>query len=629
MRPFVAWDGEAVVDENNPDNPDHPYCLFGSSIGWRTRSYNLSTMDCLSLIIETELSCPDAIHFGFAFGYDANMILRNLPLPALYNLRRTGKTRYQGFDIEYIPRKWFWVGYGKGKGRNTAKIFDTFSFFNKGLGATLRKYGIGSKEQLDRIDSGKGERPNFRYDDIVSYVEPYWETELDLMVQLMDKFRGILENAGIFLNSWHGPGAIAGYLLRTNDVKDCMGWNDDRIIEAARYAYFGGRFEPFMAGYYEGPIYSADINSAYPYSHSRLPNLQTGKWMHGYGRPDTNPSDIRLGMYRISHRSPISSKPMPLPYRDKSGSVYFPPSTTGWYHAAEAGMVYNDPNTEFHSWCVFEDDGSYPFSWIEDMYEQRLEMQRIGDPTEYGLKLGINSLYGRVAQRTGWERTGGPPKWHQLEWAGGITSECRSMVYSAAKSVGKGLISIDTDGVLSAIPFGKLPNGRGNRLGQWKCTEYSGLLYVQNGVYWLRDNSGTWLPPKSRGIPRRKLAFESVYPVIARGESLTINQHMFIGFGLALRGRIDDWRKWLDEPRSISFGGTGKRIHNSRSCSACQRGFGNCEALHALVPVPPKGVDSYPHHLPWIQSDNPDSGGTLESRYDLMELEKWGVYLDN
>lgn len=551
------------------------------------------------------------------------MILRNLPLRALWNLRRTSKTRYQGFDIEYIPRKWFRVAYGHDKGRTTAKIFDTFSFFNTSLGNTLRKYRIGSQEQLDRIDAGKGERPDFRFSDIVTSIEPYWETELDLMVCLMDTFRGILAKSGIFPTSWHGPGAIASYLLNTNNVRSYMEFTPDEIIEAGRYAYFGGRFEPFMAGYYDGPIYSADINSAYPYSHSRLPNLSTGKWLHGFGRPDTSPSDTRLGIYRIRYQKEISSKAMPLPHRDKSGSVYFPPATNGWFHAPEAGMVYNHPNAEFDEWYIFDDDGTYPFAWIEEMYEKRLEMQKIGDATEYGLKLGINSLYGRVAQRTGWERTQSAPRWHNLEWAGSITSECRSMVYSAARMAGNGLISIDTDGVLSCVPFGKLPNGTGNRLGQWKVTQYTGMLYIQNGFYWLRDERGNWLPPKTRGIPRKRLDFDRIWPEISAGRDIVVNQHSFIGFGLALRGRIDDWRKWLDEPRRISFGGTGKRIHNARSCTSCQKGLGYTDGLHALVPVPPREVDSYPHNLPWLTSNSTDN--QLESRYDTMELEKWGV----
>lgn len=631
-RPFVSWDGEGVKG----DNDYHPYSLFGSSLGWRIKSPDLSTLDCLSLLIETELACPEAIHFGFGFGYDVNMIVKDLPYAALSMLRRFGKVRFMDFDLDYIPRKWIKIAYGKGKGRTTLQVFDVFSFFQKALGPTLRKYGIGSVEQLDRIDAGKGERPNFSYGDLAYSIEPYWETELDLMVRLMDEFRRILETAGIHLTSWHGPGAIANYLLRNHNTQLLMdrGLPDD-IIAASQSAYFGGRFEPYVAGFYDGPIFSADINSAYPYSHSRLPDLSTGKWVPGVGRPDKNPKDDRLGLYHIRYTGKYSDQCMPLPHRDGDGSVSFSPATEGWFHAAEAMLVYNDPAAEFLEYYTYEDDGAYPFAWIEEEYEKRLEMQRIGDSTERAYKLGINSLYGRVAQRAGWERVNGPPKWHQLEWAGAITSECRSMVYMVARQAGRHLISIDTDGVLSLRPFGKLPNGAGDKLGQWKVTEYSGVLYVQNGIYWLRDQDGNWLPPKSRGIPRKKLSFDAVFPVLAKGEDLQIQQHMFIGFGLALRGRMHDWRKWLDEPRTISFGGSGKRVHTARLCTSCQKGLGYTEGLHNLIPKPPKQIKSTPHFLPWQVGSGPEldeeefpdiSDGEFQARASLRELEKWGVF---
>jgi DNA polymerase type B, organellar and viral len=630
MKPFVAWDGEAVRNQDDPESRDHPYSLFGSSLGWRVRSYNLTTMDCLSLLLETETQAPDSIHFGFGFGYDANMVLRNLPIPALHVLRRFGRVRWEGFDIEYIPRKWFRVGYGKPGYRTTIQIFDVFSFFGKGLAGVLRDYSIGSPEQIQRIDAGKGERPDFSYDDIVAFIEPYWETELVLMVELMEKFRSILETAGIHLTSWHGPGAIASFLLRKNNVRYLMDrGSSEEILEAARFSYFGGRFEPFLAGFYDGTIYSADINSAYPYSYSRLPSLSAGKWMHGMGRPDFNPSDIRLGMYRIHFGTSYSNTPMPLPHREKAGNVCFPPATEGWIHAAEASMVYTNPNAEFLEWYVFEDDGSYPFSWIEDLYWQRLEMQKAGDPTQIAFKLGPNSLYGQVAQRAGWERTGGPPKWHQLEWAGAITSECRSMVYAAAKLVGKGLVSIDTDGILSLVPFKNLPNGEGNKLGQWKVKTYTGMFYIQNGIYWLRDSDGNWLPPKSRGIPRKKLEFSRIFELVEQGKDITIEQHSFVGFGLALRGRIDEWRHWVDEPRTITFGGTGKRIHNTRSCSACRKGLGYTDGLHVLLPVPPQETLSYPHNIPWHRSESDTSDFTrtgLAARLQIMEEDKWGIF---
>lgn len=624
LRPFVAWDGEGCLNESDPDDYQ-PYCLFGSSAGDRIRGYDLSSLDCLGLLIDTERKQPEAIHVGYSFGYDVNQIIKDFPLGTLRNLKLRNRCRYRGFDIEYIPHKWFQVGYGRpktrgGNGRVSLRVFDTFSFFALRFDKALSKYHIGTADQIERLAAGKDERPDFRYSDIPTRIEPYWEIELDLMVQLMDKFRSILYAAGYYINSWHGAGALANYVLRDRGVANHLDRGSPAdIIEAARSAYIGGHFEPFLAGYYEGPIYSADINSAYGYTFSRLPSLQNGKWLYET-KPDREATkDIRLGMYHIRYISNNTGGLKPLPHRDPDGSVTWPNMTQGWFHAPEAYLVRNDPRAEFLESWIWEDDGSYPFNWIEEIFQERLRMQEIGDATEIAHKKAIASLYGQAAQRSGWERRHGPPKFHQLEFAGAITSECRSLVYAAAKSVGSGLISIDTDGVLAKLPFGKLPGGTGAQLGQWKLEEYTGILYIQSGVYWLRDKNGNWLPPKSRGIPQRKLRFDNIFERVKAGEDpISIQQHSFYGFGQAIhQNRIGDWRKWLDSPRSIRFGGAGKRIHSERFCPPCKRGEGLSESLHPLIPIPPKQLESALHHLPWLESSRESA-----IRREIIELER-------
>lgn len=626
LRPFVAWDGEGCRNEIE-DSDFQPYCLFGSSLGTRVRGYDLDSYTLLSLIMDTEIKCPEAIHFGYGFGYDVNQIIKDFPLPAIRMLKMKNRTRWHGFNIEYIPHKWFSVSYGRAKsrggtGRVSAKIYDVFSFFATRLDTALSKYHIGTESDLARIASGKGERPQFRYSDLRDQIEPYWETELRLMVQLMDKFRSVLYEAGYYITSWHGAGALANYCLRNNGVQHHLDRDSpDAIIEAARSAYIGGRFQPFEAGYYEGPIYSADINTAYGYTFSRLPSLQNGKWVYSSEPDRSGTKDRRLGLYHIRYISPNSGGVKPLPHRDPDGTVSWPNMTEGWFHASEAYLVRNSPYADFLESWEWEDDGSYPFEWISGIYDDRLEMQRRGDFTELAHKKAIASFYGSIAQRAGWERLNGPPKWHQLEFAGAITSECRSLVYTAARSVGKSIVSIDTDGVLASSPFRKLPNGVGVQLGQWKTEEYTGILYVQNGVYWLRDREGNWLPPKSRGIPRRKLKFDDIYARVKAGENpIEIQQHQFLGYGLALRGRMQDWRKWIDSPRKLTFGGTGKSVHSPRFCPACKQGKGFADCLHPLLPVPPKSLVSSLHHLPWIE-DSEES----EMRLTVTELDKWSI----
>jgi DNA polymerase type B, organellar and viral len=629
LRPFVFWDGEGCANEKDPEDDYRPYCLLGSSEGLYVSQYDVSTLNCLELLIETEKQNPTAIHTSFAFGYDTNNIIKDLPIGALRNLKTSGRTRYRGFSIEYIPHKWIQVGYGRskargGNGRISLKIFDVFSFFATRFDVALKKYGIGSESDIQRISAGKGERQNFVYADFRDRREPfqYWKLELKYGVELCDKFREILYAAGYYITSWHGAGAIASYCLRNHSFTSHMDPELPReIIEASRSAYIGGRFNPFKVGYHEGPIYSADINTAYGYTFSRLPSLANGKWLHTEDPDREDTANRRMGLYHIRYLSPNTGGVKPLPHRDPDGTVSWPPMTEGWFHASEAYLVRKDPNAQFLEAYIFEDDGSYPFAWIRDIYQDRLDMQAKGDWTELAHKKAIASFYGQVAQRAGWERRNGPPRFHQLEIAGAITAECRSLVYSAARSVGEDLISIDTDGVLASRPFPELPNGTGIQLGQWKLAEYTGIFYIQSGVYWLRDGEGNWLPPKSRGIPRRKLNFSDIWIRTALGENpIKIQQHQFLGFGLAIRGRMNDWRKWLDAPRSIAIGGTGKSVHSPRYCPECVKGRGFHETLHPLIPILPKQLISRPHHIPWLEESRES-----EMREVVTELERYEV----
>lgn len=614
-RRFIAWDGEACIGENGY----HPYSLFG----WGNEphehiiGYDLSTMACLQHM----MTAPAAIHISFSFGYDVNMILKDLPHAALEMLRETGWTRYRGFNIHHIPRKWFQVTYEK----VTVKIFDLFSFFNGSFEKAINDYEIGTTDERTRVASGKADRSVFEYIHMDSQIRPYWSTELRLMVDLANRLRDIIYGAGFKIKSWHGPGALASYqLTKHKAVEYKSGLNTPKeVLEVSRYAYFGGHFEPFKAGFYDGSVYAADINSAYAYTISRLPSLANGTWNHVLGGRDIV-ADTRCGFFhlRFALANPTPNFPMPLPHRSKNGMVSFPPITEGWYHSAEAYNLRNESCVEFVEAWIYDDDGSMPFAWVNDMFHERLLLQQAGNPAEKALKWSLASLYGATARRVGYDKkTGKPPKFHDLTWAGMTTGECRALIYHASLGSARtgDLVSIDTDGILATVPFdpNTLPNGEGNALGQWKLTEYTGLLYFQSGIYWLRDHNGEWLPPKSRGIPRKKLPFDLAYEALQDNKPISINQHSFIGYGLAAQRNWKDWRKWVDDERDYVFGGNGKRFHNPDMCEPCGKGVGLATGLHTLATLPPREVVSYPHSLPWLDPDHDDT---------WRDQLRWGIH---
>ena len=318
-KPFIMWDGEATQDG--------AYCLFGASTGHSIKAKEgLSTKDCLDLILDVERKHPTAVHFGYSFGYDVNQIVKDIGYRGLILLKRFNHCHWHGYRLEYIPRKWFSVS----KGKVTAKIFDVFLFFNCKYGRALRKFDLGSKEDLDRIDAGKEERGSFQWSDI-DKIQEYWLTELRLGVELMNKLRKIIYGADFKITSWHGPGALASYALSQHKTQNFMDKHLDlAIIDASAFAMFGGRFR-ILGGYYEGPVYDRDINSAYAYAFSRLPSLSEGKWIHTDNYDPEDAKRRRIGLYRIRYTSKYDGRPKPLPHRDSRSRISYPPITEGWF----------------------------------------------------------------------------------------------------------------------------------------------------------------------------------------------------------------------------------------------------------------------------------------------------------
>ena len=635
-RSFIGWDGEGytafVVDSHGNCTKQHRYMLFGSSTGHYESAIDLRTVTCLDLILYVESQYPDAFHVGFAFEYDVNMILRDLEWRYLAMLYDTGKVKWKGYTIKHIPHKLFSVM----KNGVSATIFDVFGFFHTSYLRTLLKFGIGTPEQISIIRKGKSGRSSFTYSSLPEVIR-YWSVEISLLPPTMDYLRSACYDAGFYITQWHGPGALASFALKKYRIYAYKpGKNKVLAVSvAARFAYAGGRFQAWKCGLYYGDIYTADINSAYAYACAQLPRLDTGKWVHTSNPEIKSARDIHhFALYRIAfdaskmeQHAREKSIPFPLFHRDKDGSLTWPARTEGWFWSPEAALVAGSEYARFLESWEFHDNGERPFSFIQGAYERRLLLQDAENPAEKAYKWFLASIYGQLAQRVGWDRnTRSAPRSHCLEWAGYITSYCRAFVYRAAVDVSRrgGLISIDTDGVTSTVPFrpDRLPNGVGTKLGQWKLESYSGILYWQNGIYWLRRMDGRgWKEPKTRGIKRGTISAESCLENYSNGfdpehsadrvghknPAICLVRNRFIGYRQAMQHQFDSWRQWVSEDVSIEFGGSGKGRHVAALCPACldiRNGLDSVlpdgNRLHAIVHFPSAHVGSMPHNLPWL-----------------------------
>ncbi len=655
-RPFVAWDGEGwtqhVCDNterclNRSGKCKHHYYLFGASTGQYVSAESLSTQDCFDTMLRVAKANPNSIHVSFSFKYDIDMIFRDIHVGAVRMLVRKNRMHWRGYYIEVLPGKWLQIT----RDGITCRIYDLFSFFATSFVKALKTWGVGTSEQLKKIEEGKGARGTFQLEDLDRLVIPYWKEELALLVDLASSLRDILYSAGIRPARWHGPGAVADYLFRDNKSSQAMPDYDSipsAVLDAGQYSYAGGRFEAFKIGFYDGPIYSADINSAYPYAMSGLPNMATGGWIHVDGMPESEiVAESTVAMFHIRYtygaeaKRAIAYDGMPAAghYRYlKSGTVHFRHRSPGvWVHAPEfRNFLVQFEMGMFEVFDVLEawiylDDGTRPFSWVLDIYRQRQEWKRDGNPAQLAAKLGINSLYGKLAQRVGGKS--GKPKWHNLEMAGHITSTCRAMLFAASWRQWRDVVAYQTDGIYSTAPMEFLPNGVGTQLGQWEVELYSGMLHLQSGVYWLRDTEGNWLRPKTRGIPQQHMEFSKAMESLVNKTPLMVEQNQFIRFGLAdmRRSGLSLWRTWQINEKDFSFGGNGfgsegKRLHIEQSCKECIQGIGRHEGLHTLM-LSPKGfptkdgvqLESAAHTLPWRRL-----GEQPKNVKEAEVLNRWG-----
>jgi hypothetical protein len=651
-RKFIAWDGEGV-NLKGPGKPQS-YVLFGSSVGHISNRGGLSAFDCLDHIIETGAEHPGAVHCGFAFSYDANMIIHSLSPVTLARLHRNGWVRLKKnngdrYTITFAKGKFFRVTKYKPdydakhntNAKTTVQIFDVWSFFATSFIKAYEKM-IGPVDAV--ITTGKAQRGEFRIEDF-DEIFTYWSLEIQMLRELAEELRRLVYNAGLRITQWHGPGALASYAMREHKIKEHKSEANSNIRLAARYAYAGGRFELYKIGRITERVYGYDINSAYPFAIAQLPSLSTGEWVYV-----TNPERIsRFGVYHVTMKRGrgFMTTPGPLFHRDKEHNITFPWVTDGWYWSPEAYHAQRSGATVVEGW-EFVGSADRPFSWVEDMYHQRRDWKQRGISAQVALKLCMNSMYGKLAQRVGWDPvTRRMPPFHQLEWAGWVTSHTRGRLFDIARRIPfDKLIAIETDGIYTTMPPKKLGIEHSETLGGWEISEYAEVMYVQSGLAWLQSPDGSW-HEKRRGLDPCRLGHTpeecdcpAVFSLSACRDYLSSlharpDRHSpwpvysgqttrFLGLGQALASVVPTHNRhcvWETAKRDISPG-IGKRIHMKASCQACTNDVSAYEQAHDLV-INSRAVlnpYSFPHAIPWEETEGTVKWRT-EHDNDDMGLE--------
>lgn len=549
---FAGVDGESV---------DGQYTLLAaaSDDGWDDWIENvdgLTTQECFDFLV----SLPKGQRYwGFAFGYDVNMMLVDMPVKLVTKLYETGACYWRSYRIAYTPGKKLTVTkYQRHSPKDktvigSCTVWDMFTWIQTSFVAWIDSWELAPPKDIARIRRMKLERSTFAPEDAAA-IKRYCLSECQYLAAGARRLTDLITAAGVTVTTFYSPATISKAMLKREGVTDYRTDVPEEIHNPVDYAYAGGRAEVSVIGPVEGPLFQYDIRSAYPAAAIDLPCLRCGKWKHTFTGTTTSRRLVKpWSLCRVSWR-PLKGDPHPqwgpLPVRPRTGSLRWPTHGTGWYWGVEVLAAARHCQLDIKDvWTYRTSCKHTPFSYLQDLYDSRRKMKDDGNPAEYVLKLALNATYGALAEHPHRAQKE-PPKYRCLAWAGWITAATRARLLDVLTD---DVVLMATDCVLSRA---ELPVSIGTGLGEWEVKRYDRMFIAGTGIYYgLVD--GEWTTTKTRGFESGVLTREGLtglWDTDGRTGSVRMTRQRFIGMGTALH-RVHGfyppyarlWRQFVDE----------------------------------------------------------------------------------
>jgi len=569
-RPIVAIDGEGRDTESG----DHLYTLLAIGDGEATHAIEdqngLTPARIFNFIFHADrlfsgLYKRKPLYVIYAGSYDFTMMVKGLDETSIRSLYENGATTEYFNGVRYwiriMPRKLMQITRWVNGKKESLTIYDVFGFFQSSFVRALIDWKVATEDDLQPMIDMKAKRGVFTANDSDA-IRRYNDEEIEYLVKLVSKLREALDECHMHISSWHGAGAIAGYIMKEHRIKDhiVQRWREP-LESAIKTAYFGGRVQLLQAGIFP-TVHMHDIVSAYPSAHAELPSPRgarvsyVSRWY-----------DSKWSLWRVSWRLPDGTPIQPFPLRE-SGNIYYEQAGEGWYWYPEvkAALEHFGSAITVHEGYIIHTSDEKPFSYIKELFQLRKAYKAQGNAAEKPLKLGYNSHYGKHAQHS--ERGATSLPTYQCYWyAGYITSVCRARVLDLCMRNPKAIIAVATDGVFATEKL--LRQGEeGGELGLWEYNEHTNFFIVQPGLYRYEDKNGQ-IKHKTRGLHPSEVDWDSLLGPFIRGEALNPSMNVpvatqrFIGIKTACaRNRLETLGTWDRGTRYISL-----MLHPSRAVS--------------------------------------------------------------
>lgn len=424
-------------------------------------------------------------NFFYNVTFDAEVILKIFG-DLLYDFKKTRilKFHYDGYTIEYIPQKKIAIR----KGHHSSVFFDIAQYYHESL-VDAYLHNIGKLPDL--YIKMKKERSHFtrKYcDKYHNQVRKYCIQDCIYTKQLAEHWiKVFFEAFDFYPQRFISSGYLAEKVLINNKIQIPLFREIPfEINEFAWRSYYGARFEILKRGFI-GEAHLYDINSAYPYSLSIIPDITKGKWR----KSKTLLNDAHLGFFKIQCDIPDEKYIPPFPFRTNNKLIFPSGKFITYCTLAELRSYDNSKHYKIlESFQYLDNNPIYPYKeFIKSIYNKRLEFKNQNNPLQLPLKIILNSIYGKTAQRVG-NRIG---NLFSPIIASSITGNTRAMLYDFVQKQGieNQVVSFATDSIITT----KKLNIDSTKLGDFSYDNSGNDVYVlQNGIY--RFN-GKW---KKRGI---------------------------------------------------------------------------------------------------------------------------------
>lgn len=180
-------------------------------------------------------------------------------------------------------------------------------------------------------------------------------------------------------------------------IKEERVLKDKTITEFIHKSYYGGRTENFNIGIYNNTFYY-DVNSLYPFSMlNEFPNPNSVE----IGNNTIENINDYMGVSEVEIVAPNINIPF-LPYRTKDKTIYPVGNMHGvWTHALlkEAINNYGYKIKWIKKQIIYKETFYFFKEFVETLYPLRKKLKSENNPEEQTVKLDMNSLYGKFAQR--------------------------------------------------------------------------------------------------------------------------------------------------------------------------------------------------------------------------------------